>query len=74
MSKSPEKSPTFEDALKELETIVSQMESSQLPLDQSLAAYQRGTELLQFCQKALAEIEQQVRILNDNNLQPYRDE
>jgi exodeoxyribonuclease VII small subunit len=63
---------SFESALAELETIVSQMESSQLPLEQSLAAYKRGAELLQFCQNALAEAEQQVRILNESqNLQVY---
>ena len=64
----------FENALKELETIVAQMESNQLPLEESLTAYKRGTELLQFCQKKLTEVEQQVRILNDvDQLQPYTD-
>lgn len=63
---------SFESALAELETIVTQMESSQLPLEQSLAAYKRGTELLQFCQNSLAEAEQQVRILNESQaLQAY---
>ena len=65
----------FEQALQELEAIVGQMESGQLPLEQSLAAYKRGTELLQFCQKSLAEIEQQIQILNDTGkLQPYTDQ
>lgn len=63
---------SFESALAELESIVSQMESGQLPLEQSLTAYKRGTELLQFCQKSLADVEQQVRILNEaNQLQTY---
>jgi exodeoxyribonuclease VII small subunit len=63
---------SFEQALAELETLVSQMESGQLPLEQSLAAYKRGAELLQYCQKSLAEVEQQVRILNEtSSLQPY---
>lgn len=62
----------FELALSELESIVSQMETGQLPLEQSMAAYKRGAELLQFCQKMLADVEQQVRILNESNaLQPY---
>ena len=64
MSKITSAKYTFENALKELESIVSQMESGQLPLEQSLTAYKRGTELLQFCQKSLADVEQQVRILN----------
>jgi exodeoxyribonuclease VII small subunit len=75
MSKQPAAQPSFEQALKELEGIVAQMESGQLPLEQSLQAYQRGSELLQFCQKSLADIEQQVRLLNENNtLQTYKDE
>ena len=62
----------FEQALAELETIVSQMESGQLPLEESLSAYKRGAELLQYCQKTLTEAEQQIRILNEANaLQPY---
>lgn len=65
----------FEAALSELEAIVSQMESGQLPLEQSLAAYQRGTALLQSCQKALTEIDQQIRILNEaGKLLPYTDQ
>ncbi|HSI95053.1 MAG: exodeoxyribonuclease VII small subunit [Methylophilaceae bacterium] len=65
---------SFESALAELETLVSQMESGQLPLEQSLAAYKRGAELLQYCQKSLADVEQQVRLLNEaNTLQPYTD-
>lgn len=68
----PKNELTFELAVTELESIVSQMESGQLPLEQSLAAYKRGAELLQFCQKALSDIEQQVHILNEaNQLQTY---
>jgi exodeoxyribonuclease VII small subunit len=75
MSKQSAAQPSFEQALKELEGIVAQMETGQLPLEQSLQAYQRGSELLQFCQKSLADIEQQVRLLNENNtLQTYKDE
>lgn len=75
MTKQKEPQSGFESALKELEAIVAQMETGQLPLEQSLQAYQRGSELLQFCQKALAGIEQQVRLLNENNtLQTYKDE
>jgi exodeoxyribonuclease VII small subunit len=63
---------SFEQAVGELEAIVAQMESGQLPLEQSLSAYKRGAELLQYCQSTLAEVEQQIRILNAANvLQPY---
>ena len=59
--------PNFEIAVAELETIVSEMEAGNLSLEASLSAYQRGTLLLQHCQKSLSDIEQQVRILNDGN-------
>lgn len=74
MSKQSTAQPGFEAALQELETIVARMESGELPLEQSLLAYQRGCELLQLCRKSLDEVEQQVRILNENNqLQPFQD-
>jgi exodeoxyribonuclease VII small subunit len=61
------KVPAFEDALAELEKIVANMESGQLPLEESLVAYKRGTELLKFCQQKIQDAEQQVRILTEAN-------
>ena len=66
------KAPAFEDALAELDKIVASMESGQLPLEESLAAYKRGTELLKFCQQKLQDAEQQVRILTaDDQLENF---
>jgi len=65
------KSPTFESALAELENIVATMEAGQLPLEQLLSAYKRGAELLQFCQQALQDAQQQVRILEAGSLQNF---
>lgn len=65
------KSQTFESALTELENIVATMEAGQQPLEQLLSAYKRGTELLQFCQQALADAQQQVRILEAGSLQNF---
>jgi exodeoxyribonuclease VII small subunit len=62
-----EKPENFEHAFVELEGLVAQMESGQMTLEASLAAYQRGNTLLQFCQKSLADVEQQVQILNERN-------
>src|SRR5512138_3450536 len=55
--------PSFEAALDELEKIVATMEDGPLPLAASLAAYKRGAELLQYCQQALRDAQQQVQIL-----------
>lgn len=67
-----ESTPNFEHAFSELERIVAQMESGQMPLEASLEAYKRGNLLLEFCQKSLANVEQQVKILNERQqLAPF---
>jgi exodeoxyribonuclease VII small subunit len=38
-----------------------------MPLETSLTAYQRGNTLLQYCQKSLSNVAQQVQILNAGN-------
>ena len=63
--------PTFESALIELEKIVASMEAGQMPLEESLAAYKRGAELLKYCQTALQDAQQQVRILEENVLKSF---
>jgi exodeoxyribonuclease VII small subunit len=65
---------SFENAVNELEAIVKQMESHQLPLEEALTAFKRGTHLLQQSQKTLADVEQQIQLLTDDNqLQAYQD-
>jgi exodeoxyribonuclease VII small subunit len=64
----------YESALAELEAIVGEMESGQMSLEASLTAYKRGAELLQFCRQQLADAEQQVKILENGSLQPFRAE
>lgn len=61
----------FESALAELEAIVARMESGQLSLQESLAAHRRGAELLRYCQAALQDAEQQVKILEDDLLRNF---
>ena len=64
----------FETAMAELESIIRQMEGQQLPLQDALAAFKRGTALLQQCQQTLADAEQQVRILTEQQtLTPFQD-
>ena len=70
MSETPETARSFESALEELESLVSRMESGELPLKESLAAYKRGAELLAYCQAALKDAEQQVQVLEKGLLQP----
>ena len=72
MTKSKSQVPqSFEAALAEIETIVAAMEAGQLPLEQSLTAYKRGAELLQYCQARLLEAQQQVKILEAGTLKNF---
>ena len=70
-AKSPSSTPTFESALAELEKIVAAMEEGQMPLEQSLAAYKRGAELLKICQSQLQDAQQQVKILENSVLKNF---
>ncbi|GIX27048.1 exodeoxyribonuclease VII small subunit [Pelomicrobium sp. G1] len=63
---------SFEAALAELEAIVARMEEGQISLEESLAAYKRGTELLQYCQARLKDAQQQVRMLEAGTLQDFQ--
>jgi len=73
MSKSSKSQPTqtFESAVAELESIVSSMEAGQLSLEESLASYKRGAELLKFCQATLQEAQQQVKLLENGVLKTF---
>ncbi|GJL71505.1 MAG: exodeoxyribonuclease 7 small subunit [Nitrosomonas sp.] len=62
---------SFEAASAELESIVSRMEAGQMSLEDSLAAYKRGAELLQYCQKTLQNAQQEVRILEADMLKNF---
>jgi exodeoxyribonuclease VII small subunit len=69
----PSNSPSYEDALAELERLVAAMEGGQLPLDQLLKSYQRGAELLGICRARLESVEQQVKVLEEGQLKPWVD-
>jgi exodeoxyribonuclease VII small subunit len=71
MTRSSAAPASFEAALAELEEIVATMEGGQLPLTDSLAAYKRGAVLLQFCQTALKDAEQQVEVLEKGMLKAF---
>ena len=66
------KTQGFEAALAELEQVVADMESGKLSLEDSLAAYKRGAELLQQCRSRLEDAQQQVRILEDCALKAFQ--
>jgi exodeoxyribonuclease VII small subunit len=62
---------SYEAALKELEGLVQQMESGQLPLAELLSGYQRGAELLTHCRTQLDAVEQQIKVLDSGALKAW---
>lgn len=69
--KSAPEPASFESAMAELEQLVAKMESGELPLEASVAAYQRGSELVQYCAAQLERVEKQVKVLEGDMLKPF---
>ena len=64
-------SAPFEQAMAELEQLVARMEAGELPLEASVAAYQRGSELVKHCAAQLERVERQVKLLEGDMLKPF---
>jgi len=62
---------SYESALAELELLVQTLEGGAVPLDQLLAGYQRGADLLAYCKAQLQAVEQQVKVLDDGTLKAW---
>jgi len=75
MSQAPLPLPaSYEAALEELEQLIGRIESGQLPLEQLLAGYERGAQLLAFCRGKLEAVENQIKVLDDGMLKPWNPE
>jgi len=53
----------FESALEDLEQVVEQLESGDLALEDSLAAFEKGVGLVKFCNQKLNDVEKKVELL-----------
>ena len=60
---------TFEEAMNELENLVESLDKGDISLDQAIAAYDRGSQLKDHCQKKLNEAKMKVETiqLSDNS-------
>lgn len=67
MSKKQPEAFQFETALQQLTDIVDTLEKGQLGLEESLALFEKGTQLTRLCQTALKQAEQKVQILIEKN-------
>jgi exodeoxyribonuclease VII small subunit len=63
---------SYEAAVQELEQLVRTMESGDVPLDGLLSGYQRGAWLLQYCREKLQAVEDQIKVLDDGVLKPWK--
>ena len=58
---------TFEESMKQLEEIVEELESGNLPLEKTLKKFEEGVKLSKACNKKLDEIEKKVTILIEDS-------
>lgn len=69
---------SFESGLQQLEAIVKEMESGDLPLERALELFERGMKLSEACRKQLEEAETRVEILmrraGEMQVQPFRND
>ena len=62
----------FEAAMAELDLLVEKMENGELPLEESLTAYQRGAVLLKYCERVLADAQQRIQVLDGDALKEFK--
>ncbi|MDF7670267.1 exodeoxyribonuclease VII small subunit [Orbaceae bacterium ESL0721] len=67
MAKKPEKALSFEETLKQLEGVVSQLENGDLPLDEALTEFEKGVKLIRTGKQQLQQAEQRIQILMSEN-------
>ncbi|AXK40406.1 exodeoxyribonuclease VII small subunit [Crenobacter cavernae] len=70
MAKTAKSPASFEAALAQLEDIIQAMESGDIPLETALGSYKQGIELIKFCQGKLADAEQELKVLENDELKP----
>ncbi len=59
---------SLEEALKQLDTIMDQMEQGDTSLEESFLLYQRGMSLVKHCSNSIDRVEKQLRILEENGV------
>ncbi|SMC34833.1 exodeoxyribonuclease VII small subunit [Polynucleobacter kasalickyi] len=65
-TKNPIQTINYEKAVVELEKLIADMESGKLSLEETLSSYKRGAELIKHCQSLLEQVEQQIKISEEN--------
>ena len=78
MIKKDQDKKKFKEALEELEKVVEQLESGELSLEDSLAAFEQGVKLVRYCNQKLTEVEKKIELLvkdkeGNLKLKPFAD-
>ncbi len=66
----PAKPESFEESLSELEKLTELMEEENLPLGEMVKAFERGQDLLNFCQKSLTSARESIELIEAEKLKP----
>lgn len=67
----PRKAESYENMMKDLETIVAKMEKGEFSLEESMSQYEKGVALSNKLFKILNEAEGKIKILNDNKEEDF---
>ena len=58
---------SFEDAMKELEKLVDSLDKGDVSLDEAITAYDRGSQLKEFCEKKLNEAKMKIETIQSSD-------
>ena len=58
---------TFEEAMRELEKLVDDLDKGDVSLDEAIAAYDRGSQLKDYCQKKLHEAKMKIETIQSSD-------
>ncbi|RTZ89519.1 MAG: exodeoxyribonuclease VII small subunit [Deltaproteobacteria bacterium] len=64
------KMKNFEDAIKDLENLIQELEQGDLPLDEALKKFEEGIKLIKYCNKKLDEAEQKIELILKDEKEP----
>ena len=67
------KKPSFEEQMKRLQAIVSELENNEIELEKSVALYKEGVELAQACREQLKAARQEVSVLTEGIFSPFKE-
>ena len=64
MAKQSENKINFEQAMKQIEKIVSEVEQGEIPLEKTIEQYENGMKLIQHCRAILEQAEKRIEIID----------